>query len=398
MPTPVGPRVLVRRGTPLRIRPKKGIGFDYPTTLVGTSQWLGSDGRPVTVYMDTSTGTTGLSVAQHVLAAIEGVMTSCDAWFGVRGLSGNVIVAPDFGGAYHYGCDFSSGGDWYLSLSAPDTTVGLAVAEITESYMGLQARGWNCGGSGGEALSRVLAEIATGGAAGAMVDYSAGPSWDGANWIDRDSGTDQDYPSTGCGCLYLWWLISQGYTVERIVQAGESGGALAGNYRTVTGDTTTGAAWTKFRAAVAAAGGASATDDDNIFRAPNPVYPAGGTPPPPPPPPPSTLLDTTGTLTLGDQTYPVELVLSLVDAGTPTSNISLWALLKDIAQIVAAIATQDPVQIAAAVGQLLSDLGLKSTPADRDRIAEKLRRSGTVQSGATVAETVASEVKPPPKR
>lgn len=299
------PRALLKKGKKAALPPKKAGGFDYPTQLVGTSAWKGDDGQPVTVYYDPNTGADGKAVAQYVLDHIDDVMASCDFWFGVKGRGGNVIVAPDFGGAYHYGCDFDSGGDWYLSLSDKDTTVGLAVAEITESYMGLQAKGWNCGGSGGEALSRVLAEIATGGATGAMIDYSAGPSWNGANWIDRDSGTDQDYPSTGCGVLYLWWMLSQGHTIEAITQAGESGGVLAGNYRTLTGKTT---AWTDFKAAVAAVGGAGSFDNDNPFNAPNPPYPAGSgpTPPPGPPPGPGTI-ELTGTLDFFGQMLPIKL-------------------------------------------------------------------------------------------
>src|SRR6266481_1308206 len=187
MPPAPHPRVIFKKGRKLVFCPKRASGFDYPTKVVGQTKWTGSDGKPVTVYYDPSTGNAGKSAADYLLTKLEDVMLSCDVWFGVRGLGGNCIVCPDFGGAYHYGCSFEVGGDWYLSISDRDTVVGLAVAEITESYMGLQGAGWNCGGSGGEALSRVLAEIATGGADGAMRDYTSGPSWDGKNWIDNDS-------------------------------------------------------------------------------------------------------------------------------------------------------------------------------------------------------------------
>jgi len=388
---------LLKAGKKLPLRETHANGFDYRVTLVGKSAWLGKDGKPVTVYYDPSTGAAGLTVAQYVLEKIEDVMRSCDAWFGVSGLGGNIIVAPDFGGAYHYGCSFDQGGDWYLSLSDQDTTVGLAVAEITESYMGLQAKGWNCGGSGGEALSRVLAEIATGGPDGAMRDYSAGPSWTGADWINRDSGTDQDYPSTGCGVLYLWWLLSLGHTVEQIVQAGESGGVLAGNYRDVTGKKQTDA-WTDFKAAIKAIGGAGSMQNDNPFGAKNPPYPAGGpTPPPPPPPSAGDLLDTRGTLTVDGKTFDVEVVMSLVGSAPQPTNISLWVMLHDISQIVAAISTQDPIAIAAAVAQLLKDLGIKATKAEREKIVEKLRRSGTVVEADVKKATAVLDAPNPPK-
>src|SRR5207249_1513039 len=149
-------RVLMKKDRPIPVHHKKKTGFDYPAKLIGVSQWKGQDGKGVSVYYDPSTGSAGKAAAEYLLSKIDDVMNSCDVWFGVKGFSGNALVCPDFGGAYHYGCDFQDGGDWYLSISDKETVVGLAMAEISESYMGLQGKGWNCGGSGGEALSRVM--------------------------------------------------------------------------------------------------------------------------------------------------------------------------------------------------------------------------------------------------
>lgn len=265
-------------------------GFDYPTFLVGKSTWLGADGQPVTVYYDPATGSNGLKAAQYTLAHIDALMTYLDTIFGVRGLGGNVIVAPlspqgnGDGGAYHYGCGFGAqGGDWYEDSSAdPVLTFGLVMAEVCESYMGLQARGWNCGGSGGEGLSRFLAEIVSGGPAGSLSGFASGPSWDGADWISRDQGTDGDYPSIGCAILYCWWMLSRGISVARIVQAGEPDGTLASNYAALTGQFKA-QAFPDFKAAVAAAGGPTS---DNPWKVATPPW--QGTPVPPPPPPPIT--------------------------------------------------------------------------------------------------------------
>lgn len=273
-------RPLAKKGKALAKKPKASSGFDYPAQAVGSSKWKGSDGQPVNVFVDPSTGASGQAAAQNVLTQIDTLMAAFDAVFGVQGQGGNVIVCPDFGGAYHYGCDFSNGGDWYESNEGTDVVVGLAVAEIVESYMGLQSKGWNCGGSGGEALSRVLAEIATGGANGAMVDYAAGTSWDGSDWISRDQGTDGDYPSIGCGVLYLWWMISQGFSIQAIVQAGEPDGTLSTNYAALTGKPST-QAFNDFKNAVQKAGGPSS---DNPFNAPNPAWPTGPGPSPGPGP------------------------------------------------------------------------------------------------------------------
>jgi hypothetical protein len=253
--------------------PRAAKGLDYPAVEVGRSTWLGVDGNPVVVLVDPSTGQDGAAAGAMILARIDAAMTWCDSIFGVRGLGGNAIVAAvggetdGTGGAYHYGCGFGAdGGDWYADVAPdPEMTLGLMVAEIVESYMGLQSRGWNCGGSGGEALSRVLAECQSGGANGALAEYASGPSYDGSNWIDADQGTDGDYPSIGCGVLYLYWLLSQGYTLAAIAQAGEPGGVLAGNYAALTGRPAS-EAWPAFSAAVQAIG--TVTSDDPWSAAP----------------------------------------------------------------------------------------------------------------------------------
>ncbi len=91
-------RVLVKKNQKLNKKAKAISGFDYPTTIIGQSKWKGSDGRPVTVYYDPATGAQGKAAALYLLSKIDDVMTACDVWFGVKGASGNCIVAPDFGG------------------------------------------------------------------------------------------------------------------------------------------------------------------------------------------------------------------------------------------------------------------------------------------------------------
>lgn len=256
-------------------------GFDFPTKLAGQSNWTGSDGKPVMVYFDPSLAN-GASLAAAILAAIDDLMAYCDWAFGVQGQGGNIIIAAlggatdGSGGAYHYDCSFSSGGDWYIDAATdPQECVGLAMAEISESYMGLQSKGWNCGGSGGEALSRFLAEIASGGPGGALAPYSSAASWDGSDWISKDQGTDGDYPSIGCGVLYLWWMVSQGYTVDQITQAGEPDGTLSTNYQNLTGKSAT-QAFCDFKAAAAGLGSPSSFQNDNPWNAATPPYPQGG--------------------------------------------------------------------------------------------------------------------------
>jgi hypothetical protein len=274
--------------------PRAAGQFDCPTQLFGTTKWKGSDGQPVTVYYEPTLGTGGASIAQNILPRLEDLMNYCDTVFGVKGKGGNVIVCSSpfngatdgSGGAYHYSCAFNSdsqgGSDWYECYAAgnPDMVFGLVMAEVSESYMGLQGKGWNCGGSGGEGLSRFLAEIV---ANGTLNDFSTGPQWNGDDWISRDQGTDRDPSSIGCAILYCWWMTKQGYSVPQIVQAAEPDGTLATNYAGLTGKLSV-AAFSNFKAAVSAV---SPVNNDNPFNATMPDYPLTGPVPPSPPPPPN---------------------------------------------------------------------------------------------------------------
>ena len=227
--------------------------FDFPTELVGAS----ADNQ-VTLYYDPQLGQAGKELAEQVFAMVEQTYAHCAAYFAIPGQPVNVIIAPvnhatdGSGGAYHQGCNFNPGGDLYCdaSLGNPTMTNGLVVAELTESFMGAQNKGWDCGGSNGEALSRFLAELESGGPAGALAGFATGPDWDRAgrpNWIDATEPTDQDSVSTGCGVVYLYWMMSQGHTPAQITQAGCSDGSLASNYKALTGRAS---AWSDFLAAV----------------------------------------------------------------------------------------------------------------------------------------------------
>src|SRR5262249_42834736 len=139
--------------------------LDYPSTPVGT---VGQ----ITVEYATSLGQNGQTLAQQLLAVVDPPYTEMASFFGVAGGAVTVVVAPlsgqndGSGGAYHYGCHFTSGG--VLSLDAPsaNTTIARAdrerslyIAELSEAFMGAQGTGWGCGSSKGEGLSRSLAEV-----------------------------------------------------------------------------------------------------------------------------------------------------------------------------------------------------------------------------------------------
>jgi hypothetical protein len=257
------PRGVARRPRPADvIAAAAGTGFDYPVTQVGVA-------GNVTVFYDPSLGTPGQTLATELLGRVVPPYDDVQTNFSVTGSSANVVVAPlsgdndGSGGAYHYGCDFATGGTLYVDATFANTQVNpldlevlLYVAELSECFMGLQNLGWGCGYSNGEALSRFFAEIET--PAGTMPsEFVTGPSWAQAgypDWISQTEDTDQDAVSVGCGIVYIYWLRSQAYSTARITQA--AGSTLAANYQTLTGKTT---AYQDLRAALA---GKSVTSDN----------------------------------------------------------------------------------------------------------------------------------------
>jgi len=229
--------------------------FDFPTELVGTT----ADNK-ATVYYDPHLGAPGKDLAEKVFAMAEKSFADCQNYFGIPGQPVNVIIAAldhatdGSAGAFHAGCSFNPGGDLYCdaAFGNPVMTNGLMIAELTECFMGAQNKGWDCGGSNGEALSRLLAELESGGPGGVLAGYATGPDWARAgrpNWIDANESTDLNPVSTGCGVVYLYWMMSKGHTAAKITQAGCPDGTLASNYEALTGRTT---AWSDFIAAVRA--------------------------------------------------------------------------------------------------------------------------------------------------
>lgn len=244
------------------------MGFDYPATKVGT---VGN----VTLYYDSSLGAPGLSLAEQMMNFIIQQYVDMETFFGINGSAVSVIVAPlsgkndGSGGAYHYGCDFNSGGTIYVDATFANTTaspfmleLSLYIAELSECFMGAQGKGWGCGYSNGEALSRMCAELTP---PGVIPSWGiTAPTWvqnNYPNWVDTTEQTDRDYTSIGCGMVYLYWMHSKGYTIPQITQAG--GATLADNYKALTGKTTA------YNDLVAAAKAVNITTDN-----PFPGYPA----------------------------------------------------------------------------------------------------------------------------
>src|SRR5262252_407570 len=255
------PEVVRKARSPEQIKAAAVLGFDYPATQVGVA---GS----VTVAYDPTLGTQGKNLATNLLNVAAGPYQQMQRIFGITGGAVTVIVAPlsghndGSGGAYHYGCDFTSGGVLYVDATFANTAanpldleVGLYIAELSEAFMGAQGKGWGCGSSNGEGLSRYLAQNSS---PGVMPTWGiTGPSWANAgfpDWVTKTEGTDRNYVSTGCAVVYLYWMRSMGYTISQIVQAG--GSTLSDNYKGLTGKTTA------YNDLVAAVKGLSITTDN----------------------------------------------------------------------------------------------------------------------------------------
>ncbi len=219
-------------------------GFDYPAAKRGSTAHF-------VVYYDPSLGADGITIADAVLATCERDYDRISAYFGgLTPSTMNVIIAPGIGGAYHYGCD---GKDIYCDAQTRpldvDHTRMLAVAEVVEVFSAEQGKGWDCGASNGEGLSRVLATALY---PAELNGFSSAASWLDApgrpNFVDQNDPTDRNYVSTGCSVLFLNWLRYElKYGWAQIVAAAAS--TLAQTYTNLTGNTD---GWARFSTQLAA--------------------------------------------------------------------------------------------------------------------------------------------------
>jgi len=212
------------------------VGFrDYPqAVLLGSTEHFN-------VYYNPPLGAAGRQIANTVLGVCERDYQRTTQIFGgitPTGLPVNIILAhlPQ-GGAYHYGCAATT---LYCDVrTAPSVTPVfssfLALAELVEVFEAAQGRGWNCGASNGEGLSRVLA---TERYPRQIAGFATAPAWlnqGRPDFVNRTDPTDGNPLSTGCSVLFLNYLHYQmGYRWRDIVAA--AGPNLSVTYMRLTGD------------------------------------------------------------------------------------------------------------------------------------------------------------------
>jgi hypothetical protein len=266
---PPGPKVLFAHGYPRpTLNVRRASGFDVSVTHV-------DDTAHVKVYIDQALDSDqATALASALLDRVEEAYLQNAAYFDpqLEQKPVDLVIAKlsdrsdGSGGAYHWGCDLTTGGTLYCDadFADPVATLGLFIAELDEAFQGDPSnpnQGWGCGYGNGEAHSRVAAFLASGGPRGSLAPYTTGPSWDQAgrpDFVTTTELTDRNPVSTGCGMIFIDWLFSLGNSFPQITRAAAD--TLAGVYEGLAGKTT---AWEDFTAAVADV----QVSDDDPFRA-----------------------------------------------------------------------------------------------------------------------------------
>lgn len=201
-----------------------------------------------TVLYDPNLGTDGMTIADAALAVCEADYATLQGFFGgitPSSLPFNIHVIQGNNGAYHATCAAT---DLFIEAqSAPGVDIpfmrSLVIAEEDEVFEANIGRGWNCGASNGEGLSRVLANAMYPGAEPS--NFVSAPVWldnGRPDFVNHTDNTDQNYVSIGCAVLFLNWLRYQlHFSWNEIILAGAP--TLAQTYTNLTGRTD---AWTRF--------------------------------------------------------------------------------------------------------------------------------------------------------
>ena len=223
-----------------------------------------------TITYAASLGSTGAALAQLVASRCEADYSTLQGYFGgltPASLPFQVQLTPGNTGASHAGCAATTLliGAGTVPSNDSDFVNALVVAEEDEVFMANFGRGWDCGASHGEGLSRVLSNDLHPNTEPA--GFVSAPVWldgDRPDWVNQTEPTDTDYLSIGCSVLFLNWLhTALGHSWTDIIAAGDA--TLAAVY-TNLGES--GDGWTRFRSVVDAmfpAGQPSGLTTDNPF-------------------------------------------------------------------------------------------------------------------------------------
>jgi hypothetical protein len=187
------------------------------------------------VSYDDALGANGPALADAILAQCEQDLARLRGFFG--GVSTgrfSVFIDPGTFGAYHASCPATGIHCAAFSGTDGDLENFLNCAEVAEVLMAAQAKGWNCGASAGEGLSRVLATELHPASLGQFETASIWLNSARPDWVTQTEPTDRDKVSIGCATLFINYLLHQhGFGLAEIVQTG--GTTLQQTYERLTG-------------------------------------------------------------------------------------------------------------------------------------------------------------------
>ena len=234
-------------------------------TLVANADMSTCAGNPGSTYLtvgetqhfkvsyDSLMGAAGQVPADGLLSSCEFDYARLKAWFGGVDLSNKVTIELDMNTAQP--CGTAPGGGVFAGqndeihcvwicgadLSPTDSDAerisyarSTSMAEVAEIFMHAQNKGWNSQQSNGEALSRLLSDVAYG-------DGRASEEWGGwlefpnprPDWLTTNS-SDLEV-AISCATLFILYLRSQlGFTLTAIITVG--GNTLNDVYRNLTND------------------------------------------------------------------------------------------------------------------------------------------------------------------
>jgi hypothetical protein len=220
-------------------------------TYAGSRQRFGGEtevGRTAHMIVYTDGSAEGTASAKAVLASAEANYAVVQDWFGginlPPGQEGDdqtvprtalpiqVLIDPQAGGAYHFGCDAT---DLYIAPD-PQLASGFMVAELVEVFEAAANTGWDCGHANGESLSRALAGDRTPALVADLLQTEQTWWADGhADFITNNAADDRNEDSNGGGTLFLYYLHSQlGFSWRQISTTG--GSSLGACYQKLTGN------------------------------------------------------------------------------------------------------------------------------------------------------------------
>jgi hypothetical protein len=169
-------------------------------------------------------GAEGEMLAQGVLGMCEADFGKVQGWFSGAvpdGLPFRCVIVRGNFGAFHGSCS-----DTELHVAAFDENNSelvemVQMAEVVEVFSAHQRRGWNCGASNGEGLSRVLAKELHPSQLDGFATASVWLNSQRPDFVDLNDPSDQHPVSIGCAVLFLNYLRYQlGYSWEDIVAHG----------------------------------------------------------------------------------------------------------------------------------------------------------------------------------